>query len=114
MKRISVLLLTFIIALMIAGCSNKLPAPETPNACVPSVMYDGNLYLTTGKQIPVEVEEDAIVGRITSVIPLSQWPEEDGQANFGIVDAPFAIITDGFVVLWNNEWTLFEMIEVDK
>jgi len=91
-----------------------LPAPETPNACVPSVMHDGNLYLTTGKQMPIEVEEDAIVGRITSVVPLSQWPEKDGQANFGVVDAPFAIVPDGFVVLWESEWTLFEIQEGDQ
>lgn len=55
--------------------------------------------------------EDAIIGRITSTVSLTQWPEEDGQANFDGLDSPYAMTSDGFVVLLNNEWTLFELRE---
>lgn len=104
-----VLLPLMIMLIMLSGCQAK--EAETPNACVPSVMHDGKLYYTTGKQIPAEIDESAVIGKITSVVPLSQWPKEDGQANFGAVDDPYAVTSDGFCVLWNNEWTLFEARE---
>jgi len=55
--------------------------PDTPNAMVPSIVYEGNLYRTTGKQIPATVDESAIVSRISSVVLLSQLPSNEGEAN---------------------------------
>ena len=83
--------------------------PDTPNAMVPSIMYEGSLYRTTGKAIPAEVDESAIVGEISSVVPLSQLPTEDGEANFGQIGDPFAITSDGLLVIMNHEWVLFEL-----
>ena len=40
-----------------------------------------------------------------------RWPEEDGQANFDGLNSPYAMTSDGFVVLLENEWTLFERRE---
>ena len=82
--------------------------PDTPNAMVPSIMYEGSLYRTTGKAIPVEVDESAIVGEISSVVPLSQLPSKDGEANFGQIGAPYAISSDGLLVIMNHEWVIFE------
>ena len=83
--------------------------PDTPNAMAPSIMYEGSLYRTTGKAIPAEVDESAIVGEISSVVPLSQLPTEDGEANFGQIGDPFAITSDGLLVIMNHEWVLFEL-----
>ena len=83
--------------------------PVTPNAMVPSIMYEGSLYRTTGKAIPVEVDESAIVGEISSVVPLSQLPSKDGEANFGQIGDPYAITSDGLLVIMNHEWVLFEL-----
>ena len=83
--------------------------PDTPNAMVPSIMYEGSLYRTTGKAIPVEVDESAIVGEISSVVPLSQLPSNDGEANFGQIGDPYAITSDGLLVIMNHEWVLFEL-----
>ena len=83
--------------------------PDTPNAMVPSIMYEGSLYRTTGKAIPVEVDESAIVGEISSVVPLSQLPSKDGEANFGQIGDPYAITSDGLLVIMNHEWVLFEL-----
>ena len=63
--------------------------------------------------MPGEIAEDAIIGRITSTVSLSQWPEEEGQANFDGLDSPYAMTSDGFVVLLEHEWTLFELRETD-
>ena len=83
--------------------------PDTPNAMVPSIMYEGSLYRTTGKAIPAEVDESAIVGEISSVVPLSQLPTKDGEANFGQISDPYAITSDGLLVIMNHEWVLFEL-----
>lgn len=83
--------------------------PDAPNAMVPSIMYEGNRYRTTGKAIPAEVDESAIVGEISSVVPLSQLPTKDGEANFGQIGDPYAITSDGLLVIMNHEWVLFEL-----
>lgn len=85
--------------------------PDIPNAMVPSIVYGGNLYRTTGKQIPAEVDESAIVGRISSVVPLSQLPSNEGEANFGEVGDPYAITSNGLLVIMGHEWVLFELYE---
>lgn len=82
--------------------------PDAPNAMVPSIMYEGILYRTTGKSIPAEVDESAIVGEIGSVVPLSQLPTKDGEANFGEIGDPYAITSDGLLVIMNHEWVIFE------
>ena len=82
--------------------------PDAPNAMMPSIMYEGILYRTTGKAIPAEVDESAIVGEIGSVVPLSQLPTKDGEANFGEIGDPYAITSDGLLVIMNHEWVVFE------
>ena len=91
--------------------ANEQAAPETPNAMVPSIMYEGNLYRTTGKAIPATVDESAIVGYISSVVPLSQLPSNEGEANFGEDGDPYAITSDGLLVIMGHEWVLFELFE---
>ena len=82
--------------------------PDTPNAMVPSIVYEGNLYRTTGKQIPAEVDDSAIVGYISSVVPLSQLPSNEGEANFGETGDPYAMTSDGLLFIMGHEWVLFE------
>lgn len=91
---------------LLAACGKQEKA-EVPNTQIPSVMYGGILYRTTGKQLPGEVDESAILGYIHSVVHGSQLPEEDGQANFPAEGAPYAMTSDGLVVLVGQEWTLF-------
>ena len=83
---------------------------ETPNATIPTILYKNNLYITTGKQIPAEIDDSVIVGYINSVVPLSQFPSNEGEANFGEVGNPYALTADGLLVLLNNEWTIFEVL----
>ena len=87
--------------------------PDAPNAMVPSIMYEGSLYRTTGKAIPAEVDESAIVGEISSVVPLSQLPTKDGEANFGQIGDPYAITSDGLLVIMGHEWVIFERSEAE-
>ena len=102
-----ILMLLYVLTLMACGANNQV-TPDAPNAMVPSIMYEGSLYRTTGKAIPAEVDESAIVGEISSVVPLSQLPCKDGEANFGQLGDPYAITSDGLLVIMNHEWVIFE------
>ena len=71
-------------------------------------MLDGVLYHLSDKgEMSGDVDPSAIQGEITSTVPLTQLPKEHGQANFGSTGDPYAFTSDGLVVLFNNEWTLF-------
>ena len=107
-----ILMLTCLITLIACGIKEQA-APDTPNATVPSLMYEGKLYKTTGKQIPAEIDETAIAGHIASVVPLSQFPAKDSEANFGQIGDPYAFTADGLVVLLDNEWTVFELLAAE-
>lgn len=47
MKKYVETLLRIMIALGLSGCQNEA---STPNACVSSVMYNGDIYCTTNKK----------------------------------------------------------------
>ena len=101
-------LLLLLCPLLLAGC--REPA-NTPNVLVPALVYDGVLYRSTGWQCPGEVDESAILGTVQDCVPLSEWPTEEGQANFGEPGTPFAQTSSGFVVLLDREWTIFAPAE---
>lgn len=56
----------------------------------------------------------AIVGCISSVISLLQFSTNEGEANFGKVDDPYAVTTDRLLVLLDVEWTIFELMEAES
>lgn len=72
------------------------------------LMVEGEIYLDTGKQMPVEIVESAILGVISSSVDGSEKPEQDGESNFGCEGAPYAYLDDGLAVLLDNEWVFFE------
>ena len=69
MKRQFAVILLLISILSLSGCHKE---PSTPKALVPSIMYNGEIYCSTGKQMPGEVAEDAIIGEITSTISMAR------------------------------------------
>ena len=112
MKRFVSIFLFVLIIVGIVGCGKKEQVvPDTPNAMVPSIIYEGIRYRTTGKEIPAEVDESAIVGRISSVVPLSQLPTKEGEANFGEIGDPYAMTSEGLLVLMNNDWVSFVLFD---
>lgn len=88
------------------------PEPETPDALTPAIKVKDELYVLYFEPITVEApHESEITGYITSVVPISEWPTEDGQANFGEVGTPYALTREGLLVLFGSEWRLFEAEE---
>ena len=77
----------------------------------PMIMVNGDLYLDTGREVPVEMDESAILGEIKSSVAQYEKPTEEGQTNFGFIGAEYAYFEgheDYIVLLINNEWVLFE------
>lgn len=112
MKKYTSIILVALCILFIAGCSkNEHVVSDTPNTMVPSIIFEGNLYRTTGKEIPAEVDESAIVGEISSIVPLTQLPTKEGEANFGQTGDQLAITSNGLLVKMNHEWVVFELSE---
>lgn len=91
--------------MLITGCA-KESTPEIPNTMPPSVMIDGQLYQTTGRQMPIEVEP-SVMEELSETVPSSQLPCKDGQSNWDEATVKYAFVEDGLVVLLGNEWTLF-------
>ena len=81
---------------------------DTPNALVPTVMVDDVLYSIADREVFVNAEDSEILGRITSTVPVSELPTENGQANIPFQDAPYARFKNGVVLLMDGKWTFFE------
>lgn len=105
MKKSAILLLSIFVMLTFMGCEGKKIAPETSNSLPPSIMVEGELYVTTGLELPIEPAESEIK-KITAVIKETELPSKDGEINFQAPDARYAKINDPVeyvVVLMDKE-----------
>lgn len=74
----------------------------------PMVMVEGAIYMDTGEQMTIEIDDSAISGTITSSKDGSETPEKNGQSNFGCEGAQYAFYEEGLVVMLQNKWIFFE------
>lgn len=118
MKKITLITIILIIIVSITvGCNATKESPaeinteaETPNTMPPSIMVDGELYYSTGKETPIDLDENGIKA-VALVIESTKLPSGDGEINFPYPDAKYAKINDSeeyVVVLMNHEWVRFE------
>ena len=101
---VAVIIIIVIIAALITNPKSVLNL----NDLRPMLMVNGELYLDTGKQLSVEIDESEIIGEIKSSVYGSEKPVEEGQTNFGLIGAKYAHFENNIAVLINNEWGLFE------
>ncbi|AOT68967.1 lipoprotein [Geosporobacter ferrireducens] len=113
MKKILSLVLILFLIIAITACGNKEVEEKMLWDRIPMVMVEEQLYLDTGEKMPVEIDDSAIIGTITSEVDGSEIPTQNGQSNFGCVGAAYAYCDDGIVVMINNEWQFFRK-ETDK
>ncbi len=71
------------------------------------VMVNERIYMDTGKEITVEIDESAITGTITSSVKSTEIPVQNGESNFGNEGAQYALYDDSLVVLLQNKWIFF-------
>jgi hypothetical protein len=87
---------------------------SAPNALLPQIMHDSIIYYYDGKgQMNEEFELVENHPTIKSTVPLSQVPQENGQANFNVeIGAPYGRHYGGIAVLWNGAWHYFVTMDV--
>lgn len=118
MKKASLLIFFFII-ILITSCGNSQIEPrenfgdgwiEIKDGVQVDglIMVNDNIYVYTGYKVPEEIEENSVIGKITSVVDYFERPTEDGQANFKIKGAKYAQYEDDIVVNIYDEWILFK------
>ena len=81
--------------------------PAVPYAASPAIRCFGLTYLLTDGVYSGEVTESEMQ-KAASLVPISEWPTEDGQANFGEAGMPYAMTPDGLVVQFDGEWRFCE------
>lgn len=118
MKRVfmfGIILIFLVSGLTFVGCGETAQdptetegVPDVPNARVPCIIHQGVVYCITDELIPdTEIDESMIVGEITSVVHGSESPTKDGEANFGEIGMPYALVPKGLAVQIDNVWRLF-------
>jgi len=101
---VSIIIIIFIVGLITNPKSNEAITSDRR----PMIMVNGELYLDTGKEVSVEIDESAIIGEINSSVVQSEKPTENDQSNFGLIGAKYAHFDDNIVVRINNKWVIFE------
>ena len=85
-------------------------SPDSPNTYLPQVMIDDVIYMIHGDPyLSIDyLPESFYKGQILSTVSLSERPTINGEANFNVEEGtPYASYGDGYIVLWNDVWTLF-------
>ena len=84
------------------------PAPAAgPNKLlIPAILYGEELYVMHSELRPDAPDASAVKETVTSLTHITQWPQKNGQANFGEIGAAFYVTSDGLVVYYNGEWRL--------
>ena len=88
-----------------------------PNTYLPQIMHNGVIYyFDSRRQFDIELSPSFDAPKITSTVPLSQVPQENGQANFegsdfGGFGSLYTPYNDGLLVYWNDRWAYFVPLE---
>ncbi len=99
----------FLLVLCIIACQRG--APDTPNVLSPAVMVDDVMYVLLGEELDTAPLESSFSGKITSVVKLTEFPAQNGEANFDCLNAPYVILDEGVAVRFNEKWMLFEKLD---
>ena len=106
LKKAGALLAIFLLLGLATSCSND--NAQTLTAKRPMIMVEGVVFMDTGKKISIEIEDDLILGTITSSVDVSKTPTQNGESNFGFKGSQYAYYENDLVVSIDNQWVLFE------
>ena len=99
------------IGLSPGGSGPSKPVAETPNTMPPSIMVDGELYSSTGKEMPGEPDE-SVIKTVSSVVKSTELPSNEGEINVPAPNAKYAKINDYegeyVVVSLPSEWVRYD------
>lgn len=124
MKKVISIVILAIMVLFAAACGEKYDA-EDKNVngdsivsseeehwdVTPSVMVNGQLYCTTGKESTIEARCGVMDGEITSTVEGWEIPTEDNQSNFGTGYGYQYVSEDTIEIYMNDTWWVYEIRE---
>lgn len=106
MKKAIAMMLLLMYAFGLVACGTA-PASEAPNAMIPMVMIDGEIYMSTGMESTISPRWAGYDGKITSTVKGSEKPTENDQSNFG-TDFYYQLGGEGIVeICIDNQWWIF-------
>ena len=132
MKKIGILilLLTLLTALLLACGGQKEAENTAPSTtefvfptsgtaagiCPPLMMIDGELYWVEFVKYRFSVQEEDIVGYVTSYISISNSPTENNQSNCLPVGTPYALYEHEelgliYVAQYKDGWIILTLYE---
>lgn len=85
------------------------PAADAPDVKVLSLMVNGILYQISPNQddyLENEPDPADLVGTVTSQVPLSRMPTQDGESNCWPVGAAIAVCEKGIAVQQDGAWRI--------
>lgn len=101
MRKTIAIVLALICLCGIVGCAISGAKTDYPAA----IMVDGEVYYLVSESMVEEVDDRAILGHTSSYT--DTFPQKDGETNFNReLEMPYAKVTDGIAVLYENEWHL--------
>lgn len=99
---------------VLSGADVQYVLRSTLTELRPMLFADGAIYMETGRAVPAEIDESAVMGRITSAVPGDEQPTREGQSNFGCEGSRYARFEDGIVVEIGGEWFYFEPLTLNE
>lgn len=105
MKRKPLLIILFICILLSIGCDK--PDEISKTNLEEMVMIKDEIWNNTGFVMDVQVDEDEIIGGITSTVKGYEIPTENNQANFEIKGSKYSIYGKDIILSIDNKWVLF-------
>lgn len=112
MKKFTILLISILLGIFIIGCDQKKEVPENldgPWDRRPAILVDGELYLSTGEVLLVELDPDA-AKIVTKVVQSSNLPTKEGEINFPMPEAKYVKVMEDsayVAVLVGQKWEKF-------
>ena len=125
-SRIIIVVAVVLVALLSVGFAINREMPvldmepqETAqsNTILPQIMHDGIIYyFDVNGQFDILVTPSLDAPKITSTVPSTEIPRENGQANFegsdfGGAGPVYVTYEDGLLVYWNDRWAKFVTLE---
>ena len=107
MKKFLALILCTFGFLGIVGCALN-GTEEGLSDRRPMIMVNDKIYMDTGKEILVGIDDTKVLGTITSSVKSTEMSAQNGESNFGCEGVQYVFYDEGIVVLLQDKWVFFE------
>lgn len=105
-KTIKLLLVVLLSSLIFSACQideSRDPIIEESKM----IMLKDQIWYSTETEMPIELDENNIEGKIKSSVERTSKPKQNEESNFGELGSSYSFIDDQVLVYLDEEWILF-------